>query len=116
MNDCAFCKRITDGEYEKTDYDNVVSFIPLNPVVDGHRLFVPTEHFAEPKDNTYMYACVSEVVAIYLKENPHQANIITNVGHDASQTIQHLHIHVVPRSSHDGLLLPWTNQIKGASK
>ena len=31
----------------------------------------------------------------------------------ASQSINHLHIHYVPRRQDDGLLLPWTLQQKG---
>jgi histidine triad (HIT) family protein len=35
-------------------------------------------------------------------------NIITSTGSSATQTVFHLHLHVVPRSTGDGLTLPWT--------
>ncbi|MFI0712504.1 HIT domain-containing protein [Streptomyces inhibens] len=35
-------------------------------------------------------------------------NVITSRGPSATQTIRHLHIHLVPRADGDGLLLPWT--------
>ena len=36
------------------------------------------------------------------------ANLITSAGAAASQTVYHLHVHVVPRAEGDGLALPWT--------
>jgi histidine triad (HIT) family protein len=38
------------------------------------------------------------------------ANLITSVGSAATQTVFHLHVHVVPRRAGDGLALPWTSQ------
>lgn len=35
-------------------------------------------------------------------------NLIVNQGPAATQTIPHLHAHVVPRREGDGLALPWT--------
>jgi diadenosine tetraphosphate (Ap4A) HIT family hydrolase len=39
------------------------------------------------------------------------ANFITSAGRDATQTVFHLHIHIVPRHAGDGLALPWTGQV-----
>ena len=36
--------------------------------------------------------------------------LITNIGPAATQSVWHLHVHVVPRTEGDGLLLPWSNQ------
>ena len=33
-------------------------------------------------------------------------------GRAATQTVEHLHIHIVPRSDGDGLQLPWSQSIK----
>ena len=35
-------------------------------------------------------------------------NLITSAGSLATQTIGHLHVHIVPRRPGDGLHLPWT--------
>jgi histidine triad (HIT) family protein len=40
-------------------------------------------------------------------------NIITSAGSDATQTVFHLHLHVVPRRAGDGLALPWTGDHRG---
>lgn len=42
-----------------------------------------------------------------MAEHP-DANIITSKGSLATQTVFHLHVHLVPRAAGDGLPLPWT--------
>lgn len=39
-------------------------------------------------------------------------NLITATGSEATQTIPHFHVHLVPRLAGDGLTLPWTGQVK----
>lgn len=38
------------------------------------------------------------------------SHIITNAGWAADQTIQHVHIHIIPRRPDDGLKMPWSWQ------
>lgn len=38
------------------------------------------------------------------------ANFITSAGPAATQSVFHLHVHLVPRFEDDGLILPWTGQ------
>lgn len=107
--DCPFCQRIERGEYDHDDGLNV-AFEPLNPVTPGHLLVVPRKHvssvFTAPAvaGNTLKFAG-------YLanKLNIPAANFITSAGKDATQTVFHLHVHIVPRTEGDGLHLPWTN-------
>jgi histidine triad (HIT) family protein len=35
-------------------------------------------------------------------------NLITSKGREATQTVFHMHLHLVPRAENDGLLLPWS--------
>jgi diadenosine tetraphosphate (Ap4A) HIT family hydrolase len=37
-------------------------------------------------------------------------NFITSAGAAATQSVPHLHVHVIPRRDGDGLALPWTGQ------
>lgn len=80
---------------------------PLNPVVPGHRLVIPVRHVANAAVNQAVAADVmrgAATVAFRMGD----CNIITSVGEAATQTVMHLHVHVVPRNPGDGLKLPWS--------
>ena len=105
--DCPFCKRIAAGEYDHDGY-HVVSFEPLNPVTSGHRLVVPMEHVEHALEKSEITGRTMEyAVSIARQLGMESCNLITSVGGWASQTVKHLHIHIVPRREDDGLLLPW---------
>lgn len=113
-DDCVFCAKIAAGDYdEKVMYlpdggpvlPNVV-FEPLNPVTEGHKLVVPVHHAKTVADNPRISAS-SMAVAALVADRAGDCNIITSKGAAATQTVEHLHLHVVPRRSGDGLRLPW---------
>jgi histidine triad (HIT) family protein len=105
MSECPFCPYF-DGV---TKPHEVRKIIPLKPVVPGHVMFVPEEHVIDAADDPEVTARTMHAAAVYARKLP-AANIITSKGADATQTVFHLHIHVVPRKPNDGLLLPWSNQ------
>ncbi|WP_410614240.1 HIT family protein [Amycolatopsis sp. lyj-109] len=85
----------------------VIAVRPRGGVNDGHVLVIPRAHVADagvdPAVSARTMACAAELLG------EHQAaNIITSRGSAATQTVFHLHIHVVPRAAGDGLPLPWT--------
>lgn len=115
---CVFCAIIRAGapaaDLRRHDR-GVVSFVPLNPVTEGHRLFVPTAHIErDSEDLNFSLAAglVAEYAAAHGAHLGCDFNLILNTGPDATQTIPHLHWHVVPRRPGDGLTLPWTGQQK----
>ncbi|MBU8834156.1 HIT family protein [Mycolicibacterium goodii] len=85
---------------------------PLNPVTDGHVLVIHDQHTADAADNPHIAGVLMATAAHYVRFRRLQANIITSVGEAATQTVQHTHLHVVPRRPDDGLHLPWTGQRK----
>lgn len=108
LEDCVFCQRIESGNYDDRFADHVM-FAPLNPVVYGHRLVVPIAHTPNMNDNRFDTAQLGWALR-YFTNDLDAYNVITSKGDAATQTIQHLHFHVVPRRSGDGLKLPWTDQ------
>jgi histidine triad (HIT) family protein len=112
MSDCVFCDIIAGKQTPANfhDYGPVVRFQPLNPVVPGHRLFVPTLHVATAADDPQLTALVVGYAAEYASGAADDFNLIVNNGPAASQTVPHLHWHVVPRVEGDGLHLPWSGQ------
>lgn len=106
---CVFCdeRRIKSEVYWHTP--EVMSFEPLNPVVAGHRIFVPRKHVADFFDDPDTFAEVCRVVSL-CSNNLYDYNVVTSKGKNATQSVFHLHVHLIPREENDGLILPWTNQ------
>lgn len=106
---CVFCdivNRRAPGKILK-DWDHTIALVPLTPVVDGHVLIIPKLHVAHAGDDPQVtgdtMACASEYAGIL-----HDSfNLITSAGRAATQSVDHLHIHVVPRTFNDGLMTPW---------
>jgi histidine triad (HIT) family protein len=109
---CAFC-RIILGKAPATwvvDPDHwvdTVAFVPLNPVTDGHVLVVPKEHTPDFAANPKVFAKTAQRAAELMRWSPRPMNLITSRGREATQSVFHLHLHLVPRAENDGLALPW---------
>lgn len=115
MSTCVFCDRIDEGDFVETAHNGVVCFEPLNPVVEGHMLFVPKKHVYDAADGPLESSFAFFAASVYGQFQAEDFNLITNSGEDASQTVMHMHVHYVPRAAGDNLPLPWTPQQRGIS-
>jgi histidine triad (HIT) family protein len=114
MSDCPFCDRIKAGEYDYEDCYSV-AFEPLNPVTPGHFLVVPREHWANSLDAPISAGRALRFGARLARQMELEScNFITSAGTLATQSVMHLHVHVIPRREGDGLprCWPWTTQCK----
>lgn len=107
---CVFC-RIIAGEAPGaggavTEYEGATVFRPLNPVTRNHMLVVPNVHIAHAGDDPQIAGRAFE--AAYAGEHFESFNIITSANEAATQSIYHLHFHVIPRRFGDELKLPWS--------
>ena len=83
---------------------------PLRQVTPGHTLIIPRAHAAHFADDPAVTAAVFRGAAEYAQVHGiEDCNLITSKGEAASQTVQHVHIHVLPRTWDDALRLPWNN-------
>ncbi len=97
---CPFCEidRPIQGEN-----DHALAIHDAYPVSEGHTLVIPKRHVADVTDlNDAEYeACwslVRDVIADLRKElRPDGINIGVNCGEAAGQTVDHAHVHVIPR-------------------
>lgn len=112
---CVFC-RIVSGEAQArmvARFVQAVAFLPLRPAAPGHTLVIPRRHLTSPLDLdaatghalTEAVLTVARRVAAVLE--PEGLNIVQSTGAVASQTVSHLHVHVVPRAGGDGLPELW---------
>ena len=108
--DCSFCE-IVAGRARATvirEWPDAIAFRPRSGGVHaGHLLVIPKAHVphaaADPTITGMVSARAAELMAAYSA-----ANLIASMGPEATLTVEHLHIHVVPRERGDGLSLPWT--------
>lgn len=107
MTDCPFCEIMANLTTVR-----VAIIEPLNPVVDGHRIAIPREHVRDAGENPDITAETMHYASVYASQLGGDYNLITSAGEAATQTVYHLHIHIVPRRADDGLQLPWTGQRK----
>jgi histidine triad (HIT) family protein len=108
---CVFCA-IVAGRAPATlvrEWPDAIAFRPRQPVTPGHVLVIPREHVMDAGIDPDVSARTMRAAA-ELADELDAANIITSRGAAATQTVYHLHLHVVPRSHQDGLPLPWTPQ------
>lgn len=110
MSDCPFCERIAKDQFDYYDLDSV-AFTPLKPVTIGHFLVVPRKHVSHALESPVAAGQALKFAAYLANQMGLPAcNFITSAGALASQTVWHLHVHVIPRRAGDGLQLPWPQQ------
>ena len=106
---CPFCKAQTDGERKILDGNNLAfTLADAHPVTFGHVLIIPKRH--EP---SYFELTHAEQTAIGQLVDSMQArlrledasilgfNVGINIGEVAGQTIEHAHVHLIPRRTAD---------------
>lgn len=109
---CVFCRIVSGHEpaewvVDPDHWPDAVAFRPLGPVTEGHVLVVPKDHVADFAEEPEVYAAVSRRAAQLMRYSPRPMNVITSRGREATQSVFHLHVHLVPRAKDDGLALPW---------
>jgi diadenosine tetraphosphate (Ap4A) HIT family hydrolase len=77
------------------------------PVSDGHTLVIPFRHVADffdlhDEELAAVFRLVREAKAALGSEySPTGFNVGINVGRGAGQTVEHAHVHVIPRYAGD---------------
>ncbi|MFN8630660.1 MAG: histidine triad nucleotide-binding protein [Chloroflexota bacterium] len=101
--DCLFC-RMASGEIPvaKVHEDDLVFAIrDINPQAPTHALVIPVAHVASAADlgdaDAAMLGRLFDVAAKIAREDglDNGWRAVTNVGPDAGQSVQHLHLHVL---------------------
>ena len=106
---CLFC-RIVSGELEAAVvYENEDSavFLDHRPLFPGHCLVVPRKHVETlidlPVNSVGPFFEQVQVVAKAVEEAMEAEGTFVAMNNRVSQSVPHLHVHVVPRKKKDGL-------------
>ena len=92
--------------YEDAHY---LAFLDISQATKGHTLVIPkkaTESVltANPKTVQDVNTIAQKIAQAYVNDyNAQGANILTNANPVAGQTVNHYHVHVIPRYSEDEL-------------
>jgi histidine triad (HIT) family protein len=112
MRNCVFCA-IAAGEAPAVIVREWPDALAVRPrsggVHPGHVFVLPRVHVEDAGTDPEVTAVVMRRAAELMAEHS-AANLITSKGAAATQSVYHLHVHVVPRQEGDGLSLPWTPQ------
>lgn len=102
MSDCPFCELVHTGEFRWAN-ESSVGFFDRFPVSEGHALVIPRSHDPDlfNLDDAVRQAVWSLVDIVrsdlHALFAPDGFNIGANVGSVAGQTVDHAHVHVIPR-------------------
>jgi histidine triad (HIT) family protein len=113
LYDCPFCAIVAGRAPAQIfhEWDDALAIVPLNPVTEGHLLVIPKVHVADVGHDPEVSAATMRRAAQLAASQ--WCNVITSRGRVATQSVFHLHLHLVPRSEGDGLALPWDPSVAG---
>lgn len=112
---CIFCKIATGAIpcHRVFESGDALAFLDIGPLAPGHTLLIPKNHYASVLD------APPQAVAMLTSHIPTLANailaatgaaglnVLQNTGASAGQVVDHLHIHLIPRTDGDRLGFRW---------
>jgi histidine triad (HIT) family protein len=109
-DDCAFC-RIAAGEEDAASIvlsePHAVAFLDHRPLFPGHCLLVPREHYETladlPRGLLEPFFASAQLLSRAVPEAMGKPGSFVAMNNIVSQSVPHLHVHVVPRKPKDGL-------------
>lgn len=105
---CIFCEIVKNNEQHKVhETRNILAFLDHRPLFPGHTLVIPKGHY-----QTIMETPDELIAELYfevkllskaVRSAMGSEGIFTANNNIVSQSVPHLHIHIVPRNKKDGL-------------
>ena len=108
---CIFCM-IAEGQIPSRkiyEDDLCLAFLDLSQANIGHTLVVPKKHYDNMIDldndvAAHLFKVVSKLTKGISKAlDINNFNILNNCGEIAGQTVNHFHIHIIPRIENDNI-------------
>ncbi|TCK93122.1 histidine triad (HIT) family protein [Natranaerovirga hydrolytica] len=114
---CIFCNIISGDMKSATVFENSEFKVIMDrfPASKGHTLIMPKEHVENIFDietdvASRLFALATQISKI-LKQtlNCEGMNVLQNNGSIAGQTVDHFHLHLMPRYKDDKININWEN-------
>lgn len=115
MNECLFCN-IANGKFDSaTIFENSEFRVILDkfPSGKGHTLVMPKKHYdnileMDEQSVAKMFVIASKMAKVIKKILKCDGiNILQNNGEAAGQTVNHVHVHIIPRFENDNVNIKW---------
>jgi len=106
---CVFCDIVagTIPTFSVLDEGDVLAFLDHRPLLPGHVLVVPKTHYETfgdlPTVEVGPFFLVVQRLALAVQNGMHADGSFVAANIRISQSVPHLHVHVVPRRKGDGL-------------
>ena len=107
--DCIFCQIVTGRRpaHVVLESEHAVGFLDARPVFPGHTLLVPRDHHETlgdlPAPLVGELFADAQRLAVAVEEGMDAHGTFVAMNNKVSQSVPHLHVHVVPRRRKDGL-------------
>jgi histidine triad (HIT) family protein len=107
---CVFCRIILGNMPSNiiVEEEKAIAFLDAFPLAKGHTLVIPKLHFSKIQDMSEEYeSAVFHLMYRLVGPIEKAAHVDSSIiaihnGKEAGQEIDHVHIHIVPRTAHDG--------------
>jgi histidine triad (HIT) family protein len=106
---CRFCAIVAGDEHGHVVFEDDVSlaFLDHRPLFPGHSLLVPREHVETiwdlPDGMVGPLFANARLLSAAIRDAMNAQGAFVAINNVVSQSVPHLHVHVVPRNRKDGL-------------
>ena len=106
---CAFCAIIRGEEKAVTilETERLIAFLDHRPLFYGHTLLVPKQHMVLlsdlPADQVPEFFGTAQRLERAVEDGLPSDGSMILINNVISQSVPHLHLHVIPRNTRDGL-------------
>jgi histidine triad (HIT) family protein len=107
MGGCVFCEILERGEPVVFEDAVSIAFLDHRPVFPGHCLLIPKRHYETladlPADLIGPLFTNAQLLARAVEAGMEAEGTFVALNNRVSQSVPHVHIHIVPRRRKDGL-------------
>ena len=109
---CIFCK-IAEGEipsYKIYEDSKCIAILDISQATIGHTLIIPKKHFKNILEldddySSHLFKVTKDISKKISKlDGVVGLNVLNNCGEKAGQSVEHFHIHIIPRYDNDNVL------------
>lgn len=106
---CIFCDIVAGkgGAHPVLETDDVLAFLDHRPLFRGHVLLIPKQHVVTlpelPEPLVQPFFTAAQLLSAAVEVGMKAQGSFVAMNNKVSQSVPHLHVHIVPRNKGDGL-------------